>query len=189
MGFEPTPTFVDQNSLSGRNHWSYSTWVWRLRPLGHPDLGLELIWRQYALELQSKTKSAPGEVWTHNLRIAHTRTDYKYGALTYCATGANALGWSQWGVNNGVIENMIKELGLPILIRLSHWFHSRMLSHYYSVWRLWAAVFRPWPVSPLLRQPGDQGLPLGRHIDTKLSADILSTWRSMRKDPWPQVIH
>ena len=32
--------------------------------------------------------SAPGEARTHNLRMAHSSTDYKYGALTDCATGA-----------------------------------------------------------------------------------------------------
>ena len=73
--------------------------------------------------------------------------------------------------------------------RLPHQFHSRVLSHYYSVWRLWAAVFRPWPGSPLLRQPGSRGLPLCYHIDTELSADILSTWRSMMENPHPQTIH
>ena len=32
---------------------------------------------------------APGEARTHNLRMAHSScTDYKYGALTDCATGA-----------------------------------------------------------------------------------------------------
>ena len=33
-------------------------------------------------------RNAPGEDRTHNLRIAHTHTAYKYGALTDCATGA-----------------------------------------------------------------------------------------------------
>ena len=35
-------------------------------------------------------RNAPGEDRTHNLRIAHTHTAYKYGALTDCATGAKA---------------------------------------------------------------------------------------------------
>ena len=38
MGFEPTPTLVDQNSLWLRiSGASLETWVWRVRPLGHPD--------------------------------------------------------------------------------------------------------------------------------------------------------
>ena len=80
-------------------------------------------------------------------------------------------------------------MGPTILARLHHHFHSRMLSHYYSAWRLWAAVFRPWPGSPLLRQPGGLGLPHNHHIDTELNADILSTWRTMEENPQPQVIH
>ena len=64
-----------------------------------------------------------------------------------------------------------------------------MQSHYYLMWRLWAAVFRPWPGSPLLRQPGYHRLPHGHHIDIKLSVDILSTWRFMMKSPQPHVIH
>ena len=37
--------------------------------------------------------SAPGEARTHNLRMAHSspNTDYKYGALTDCATGALSI--------------------------------------------------------------------------------------------------
>ena len=136
-----------------------------------------------------KTKCAPGEVWTHNLRIAHTWTAYKYGALTYCATGARNISENGASVISEIILSWVKDLGLPILTRLAHQFHSRMLSHYYSMWRLWAAVFRPWPDSPLLSQPGDNELPLCHHIDTELSADILSTWRFMMKNPQAQTIH
>ena len=88
-----------------------------------------------------------------------------------------------------MVNDKTKDIGPVLLTGLHHQFHSRMLSHYYSVWRLWAAVFRPWPDSPLLRQPGSQGLPPNHHIDAELSVDILSTWRSMREDPWPQAIH
>ena len=88
-----------------------------------------------------------------------------------------------------MVNDKTKDIGPVLLTGLHHQFHSRMLSHYYSVWRLWAAVFRPWPVSPLLSQPGDSELPLCRHIDTELSADILSTWRFMMKNPQPQTIH
>ena len=136
-----------------------------------------------------KTKCAPGEVWTHNLRIAHTLTDYKYGALTYCATGATTISIDYFYDKPSSRCSYEKDPSLSISTRLPHQFHSRMLSHYYSVWRLWAAVFRPWPDSPLLRQPGGQRLPPNHHIDAELSADILSTWRSMREDPWPQAIH
>ena len=80
-------------------------------------------------------------------------------------------------------------MGPFVLTRLSHQFHSRLLSHYYPLWGLWAAAFRPWPGSPLLRQPGYHGLPHNNHIDTELSVDILSTWRSMRENSWPQTIH
>ena len=43
VGFEPTPPFGDQNSQpdigkSGRS------WVWRLRPLGHPDMTTVLFY-------------------------------------------------------------------------------------------------------------------------------------------------
>ena len=82
-----------------------------------------------------------------------------------------------------------KDIGLDFLAGLHHQSHSRTQSHYYSEWRLWAAVFRPWPGSPFLRQPGDIRLPHCHHIDTELSADILSTWRSMMKNPQPQAIH
>ena len=82
-----------------------------------------------------------------------------------------------------------KDMGPLVLTRLSHQFHSRLLSHYYPMWGLWAAAFRPWPDSPLLRQPGRHGLPHDDHIDTELSVDILSTWRSMRENSWPQTIH
>ena len=88
-----------------------------------------------------------------------------------------------------MVNDKTKDIGPVLLTGLHHQFHSRMLSHYYSVWRLWAAVFRPWPVSPLLSQPGDSELPLCHHIDTELSADILSTWRFMMKNPQPQTIH
>ena len=70
---------------------SFYTWVWRLRPLGHPDLMAQVLKRTSHSILEKLWKSAPGEVWTHNLRIAHTLTDYKYGALTYCATGATTI--------------------------------------------------------------------------------------------------
>ena len=38
----------------------------------------------------TRKMNAPGEARTHNLRMAHSTpyTDYKYGALTDCATGA-----------------------------------------------------------------------------------------------------
>ena len=35
VGFEPTPTFVDQNTPRRE---AFQAWVWRLRPLGHPDV-------------------------------------------------------------------------------------------------------------------------------------------------------
>ena len=44
-------------------------------------------------------RNAPGEDRTHNLRIAHTHTAYKYGALTDCATGAPYLAPGEDGVN------------------------------------------------------------------------------------------
>merc|ERR1712074_254265 len=78
-------------------------------------------------------------------------------------------------VYSDMVNDKTKDIGPVLLTGLHHQFHSRMLSHYYSVWRLSAAVFRPWPVSPLLSQPGDNELPLCHHIDTELSADILST--------------
>ena len=37
VGFEPTPSFEDQNALPLQLRKLYA-WVWRLRPLGHPDL-------------------------------------------------------------------------------------------------------------------------------------------------------
>jgi hypothetical protein len=42
------------------------------------------------MKQRSSQNSAPGEARTHNLRITHSKacTDYKYGALTDCATGA-----------------------------------------------------------------------------------------------------
>ena len=36
MGFEPMPTFVDQNTPLNLME-DLNSWVWRLRPLGHPD--------------------------------------------------------------------------------------------------------------------------------------------------------
>ena len=41
VGFEPTPSYEDQNSLSLSA--SKSPWVWRLRPLGHPDYMLQVL--------------------------------------------------------------------------------------------------------------------------------------------------
>ena len=35
VGFEPTPTFVDQNTPQRE---AFQAWVWRLRPLGQPDV-------------------------------------------------------------------------------------------------------------------------------------------------------
>ena len=38
VGFEPTPTYVDQNAHVPRSTVvNISAWVWRLRPRGHPD--------------------------------------------------------------------------------------------------------------------------------------------------------
>jgi hypothetical protein len=41
VGFEPTPTFVDQNALQNRfticQQQTNQARVWRLRPLDHPD--------------------------------------------------------------------------------------------------------------------------------------------------------
>ena len=117
-------------------------------------------------------------------------TAYKYGALTDCATGAaNFMEKMENLGGKNYILWLEKGMGPTILARLHHRFHSRMLSHYYSAWRLWAAVFRPWPGSPLLRQPGGLGLPHNHHIDTELNADILSTWRTMEENPQPQAIH
>ena len=44
-----------------------------------------------------------------------------------------------------------KEPSPIVLTGLTYRAHSRMQSLDCSVWRLWAAVFRPWPGSPLLR--------------------------------------
>ena len=47
VGFEPTPSCEDQNSLI---LWQdkYFTWVWRLRPLGHPDTcNTKIILKKY----------------------------------------------------------------------------------------------------------------------------------------------
>ena len=67
-----------------------------------------------------KTKCAPGEVWTHNLRIAHTWTAYKYGALTYCATGARNISVNGASVISEIILSWVKDLGLPIYWPGSH---------------------------------------------------------------------
>ena len=39
VGFEPTPSYEDQKSLYSTQSWEQGSvpWVWRLRPLGHPD--------------------------------------------------------------------------------------------------------------------------------------------------------
>ena len=37
MGFEPTSPSGDQNTRHQSNGEGFSPWVWRLRPLGHPD--------------------------------------------------------------------------------------------------------------------------------------------------------
>ena len=37
VGFEPTPPLGDQNALSRASREGRPPWVWRLRPLGHPD--------------------------------------------------------------------------------------------------------------------------------------------------------
>ena len=40
VGFEPTPSYEDQNSPIAPYEGSKAEpWVWRLRPLGHPDIG------------------------------------------------------------------------------------------------------------------------------------------------------
>ena len=45
VGFEPTPSYEDQNSHSHKlSIWEQGAqlpWVWRLRPLGHPDISDE----------------------------------------------------------------------------------------------------------------------------------------------------
>ena len=38
VGFEPTPSYEDQNSHAPTICREGEPWVWRLRPLGHPDL-------------------------------------------------------------------------------------------------------------------------------------------------------
>ena len=53
-GFEPPPTYVDQNTPSKEESYS---WVWRLRPLGHPDmyiiqfllLFISTYWREHSI--------------------------------------------------------------------------------------------------------------------------------------------
>ena len=40
VGFEPTPSSEDQKSpLNPLSRDKAEPWVWRLRPLGHPDIG------------------------------------------------------------------------------------------------------------------------------------------------------
>ncbi len=53
--------------------------------------------------------------------------------------------------------------------------YSRARSHYCSTRGLLPAASPPWAGASLLRQPGDPGLPRGRHIDAELSADARST--------------
>ena len=64
-------------------------------------------------------------------------TAYKYGALTDCATGAaNFMEKIENLGGKNYILWLEKGMGPTILARLHHRFHSRMLSHYYSAWRL-----------------------------------------------------
>ena len=134
-------------------------------------------------------KFALGEARTHNLCISYTNTVYKYSALTDCATRASANPGNLFCLFTKIYIIWSKESGLTILTGLMHTCHSRMLSQYYSVRMLWAAVFRPWPGSHFLRQPGHPRLPQGHHIGTKFIADILSTWQCMHKVSQPHAIH
>ena len=38
VGFEPTPSIEDQNTILSGSPDKLLAWVWRLRPLGHPDI-------------------------------------------------------------------------------------------------------------------------------------------------------
>ena len=63
-------------------------------------------------------------------------TDYKYGALTDCATGAGKLHVIK-SRKIDEYELLLKKDESPVVLaRLHHHFHSRMPSHYYSMWRL-----------------------------------------------------
>lgn len=71
---------------------------------------------------------------------------------------------------------MIKKELCPIILDgLPTGTYSRARSHYCLTRGLLPAVFPPWADSSLLRQPGHAGLPQCGHIDTRLSADALST--------------
>ena len=63
-------------------------------------------------------------------------TVYKYGALTDCATGAGQQRVNKTRKNHDYKILLKKDEGPVILARLHHHFHSRMPSHYYSMWRL-----------------------------------------------------
>ncbi|CAA9995040.1 unnamed protein product [Nesidiocoris tenuis] len=58
--------------------------------------------------------------------------------------------------------------------------HSRARSRYCRPRGLLAAGFPPWPVSPLLSEPGDVELPRRHHVDGQLSADTWSTQKHRR---------
>ena len=58
VGFEPTPPFGDQNTrYHSDDGKGLSPWVWRLRPLGHPDnpfaQGVEIVKKELNTVLKS----------------------------------------------------------------------------------------------------------------------------------------
>ena len=89
VGFEPTPTSVDQNSLDQELITGTYPWVWRLRPLGHPDM-LSKGWNDGCNSVikfwSPKMLQVRFELTTSAFLAPFTA--YKYGALTDCATGA-----------------------------------------------------------------------------------------------------
>ena len=68
-----------------------------------------------------------------------------------------------------------KVMGSTILDGLIMGAYSQARTRYCSTRGLLSAAFPPWTDSPLLRQPGQPGLPQGDHIDAELSADTRST--------------
>ena len=70
------------------------SWVWRLRPLGHPDM----LTNEATYDKNNKPEFNVWEKncsrWGSNSQPPHVfapNTAYKYGALTDCATGAISL--------------------------------------------------------------------------------------------------
>jgi hypothetical protein len=73
--------------------------------------------------------------------------------------------------------------------RQEHFWFSFLCSGSVILFLTSLPLIPPWPVTPLINQPGRPRLPQGAHIDPELSADAQSTWVTEHQNSHPQIIH